>query len=220
MRNRTAHERARHGTRKSRPYIYVDLLATVDLPVKALSQSPDDDLHHHRSVRRTDAPSPPTSERQVAEITAPRFDLVELTAALAGVDQEPLRHERVGIAPRLWVPHDGVHVHQQPGPGFDVVAHHLAVAGAFPEDQRGRGVEPQGFLRYRMQVWEVLCVRLSDQLGRADGGLDLVSQLLEDRTVVDEVRHGPLQRRRHCVNARHQHFLSHEARKNTIRRET
>uniref|UniRef100_A0A8R7TYD6 Uncharacterized protein n=1 Tax=Triticum urartu TaxID=4572 RepID=A0A8R7TYD6_TRIUA len=158
--------------------------------------------------REDDAGAAPAAdaEGQVPEVVAVGLHVLLLL-------QEALRPELVGPLPLLGVVGEEPGVDEDLALGGDVVAGELGVVEVHVGHQQRDGhAQPQRLLDHRLQVGELVRVRLRDLVPDAQHRVHLVPQLLLDLRVVHQLRQPPLdrpQRRLDRCMVHRQHVRDH-----------
>ena len=173
---------------------HVKLGGAGHLPVEVEEEAGKRELHVGERKAHARAHPPLGPERQELEVGAP-----EVRRAVGG-GFEPLRPERVGVPwPVALVAAQRPGVHHHRDALRHVVAQHAAGVLALLRDQeRQRRVQPEHLLDDEGQVLEPLLheLLLPHRPVRGEGVPHLRCCPLHDLRVLDELRHGPLQRRR------------------------
>ncbi|BAS72211.1 Os01g0377250 [Oryza sativa Japonica Group] len=178
------------------------------LPVEVVQEGGERELHVGQPERHPGAHTPPGAERYVLEVRP---------LEVGGADAlEPLRRELLRRVPVRRVPADRPRVDEHHHTLRHVEAHHPARLPALPRQQhRHRRVQPERLLDDEVQVGEIAQALLGDAVlpGNGEGSSDLVLRLAHHPRVPHQLRHGPLQRRRRRLAARHEHVLHKKKRK-------
>jgi hypothetical protein len=121
-------------------------VAVRERPVEVVEEARERQLHVDEPQRHAGAHPPAGAERDELHVGASEVDGAAATL-------EPLRPERLGVAPVRGVPRDRPRVHQHLGAPGHVVAHHPARLAALPRQQERHGhVQPQRLLHHQRQV--------------------------------------------------------------------